>query len=332
MSVAVSIVIPVYNAEKYIAECLDQLLCQSETDIEIICVNDGSSDDTENILRRYVNKDSRIQAITQENKGAGEARNHGLSLATGEYVIFLDADDKFDREMIGTMLDSAGTHDADVTICRADSFCDATGELDTAAWQMPPDAFRGKDCFSPQEMCDILFQMVQGWPWDKLFRTEFIKEHNLIYPDLPNSHDLVFVLQGLVLAERISVTRDILVHRRTNVNGSISNSRADSWDSPYRAVQLFTESLKKNDMLDMYERSLYIWAWDLFLWNLCTLPAKARRSCYKAMQKEWIPTLGLQKYHADYPNSHRLQMTVIRRFPYWVFAFLKRVRSLFRSK
>ncbi len=332
MSVAISVIIPIYNAEKYIGDCLDQLLSQSMSDIEIICINDGSEDDTKNILRKYAEKDARIRHISQKNKGAGEARNYGLSLATGEYVIFLDADDRFEPYMAERLLNKAKTHNADVVICRSDSFSDLTGDIIHEAWKTPTEAFHGKDIFSPCEMHDILFQMVQGWAWDKLFRTEYVKKHKLTYPNLPNSHDLVFVFQGLVLAERIAFVNETLVHRRMNVSGSISNSRADSWDSPYKAVQYIIEVLKKKDMLDMYERSLYIWMWDLFLWNLCTLPVKARRLCYKAMQKEWLPILGLQKYHADYPTSHRLQMTVIRRFPYWVFAFLKRVRSLFRSK
>ena len=96
----VSVIIPIYNAAEFLGECLDSVLAQTLTDIEVICVNDGSPDNSLEILREYEKKDSRIKIIDQKNQGAGAARNHGMSVARGEYLSFLDSDDFFDRDML----------------------------------------------------------------------------------------------------------------------------------------------------------------------------------------------------------------------------------------
>ena len=100
MNIKVSVIIPVYNSEKYIGTCLDSIINQTLQEIEIICVNDGSTDRTSEILQFYREKDSRIKIIEQENAGAGAARNYGLRNSSGEYLSFLDADDFFENDMM----------------------------------------------------------------------------------------------------------------------------------------------------------------------------------------------------------------------------------------
>ena len=96
----ISVIIPVYNGETYLAQCLDSIIGQTLKEIEIICVNDGSKDRTQQILEKYAEKDSRIQIISQENGGAGAARNAGLRIARGEYLSILDGDDFFEPDML----------------------------------------------------------------------------------------------------------------------------------------------------------------------------------------------------------------------------------------
>ena len=98
--IKVSVIIPVYNAEKYLEECLDSLLRQTFTDMEIICVDDGSTDSSAEILKRFQEKDRRIRVLFQENQYAGIARNNGMKIAQGEYLLFLDADDFFEDTLL----------------------------------------------------------------------------------------------------------------------------------------------------------------------------------------------------------------------------------------
>ena len=110
----VSIVIPVYNGEKYLRECLDSIINQTLEDIEIICVNDGSTDTTADILREYEAKDNRIIVINKKNGGSGDARNKGLEIATGRYITFMDSDDYLAPNTYDVAYNTAVKYDADV--------------------------------------------------------------------------------------------------------------------------------------------------------------------------------------------------------------------------
>lgn len=121
-NVIVSVIIPVHNAAEYISETLNTVLTQSLKEIEIIIVNDNSTDNTLDILAKIADEDSRVRVITNpSNVGGGESRNIGLRIATGEYIIFLDDDDYADKEMLKRMSDRATALQTDVVICRCQS-------------------------------------------------------------------------------------------------------------------------------------------------------------------------------------------------------------------
>lgn len=292
MSAVVSVVIPVYNSEKCLRGCLDSLCGQSLKNIEIICVNDGSSDNSWDILREYSARDGRVTAISQENSGAGAARNNGMRIAKGKYMIFLDSDDVFEKNMLEIMADRLENTSADSAMCLADSFDDATGKVCSGGWTMPRGLLGGDDVFSPEEKSEVFFQLMQGWPWDKMYRTEFIRSHGIEYPSLPNSQDLVFNLRAMALSGRMCFIDRILVHRRVNRSASISNSRADSFDSPYRAVKMLAELLKSDGIYDTFKFSLDRWSLNFLLWHLRTLGGEPQKQVYRLFRGEWSQELG----------------------------------------
>ena len=110
----VSVIVPVYNVEKYLKRCLDSLLGQTLEDIEIICVNDGSKDNSLEILKRYAEKDERIVVIDQQNRGMSYSRNKGLEVATGEYIGFVDSDDYIENNYYEKLYSVASSYDADI--------------------------------------------------------------------------------------------------------------------------------------------------------------------------------------------------------------------------
>ena len=114
----VSVIIPVYNTEKYLRECLDSVINQTLKEIEIICVDDGSTDSSLNILKEYANKDNRFTIITQQNLHAGVARNAGLTVVKGEYVSFLDSDDYIKFEYLEKLYNKIVLEKADICICK----------------------------------------------------------------------------------------------------------------------------------------------------------------------------------------------------------------------
>ena len=112
----VSVIIPVYNGEKYIEKCLKSLIDQSLKDIQIICVNDGSTDNTLSILNQFASKDNRIKVISTDNRGQGSARNTALKEANGEYISFIDADDWINENALELLYNKAKSDDLDMLI------------------------------------------------------------------------------------------------------------------------------------------------------------------------------------------------------------------------
>jgi glycosyltransferase involved in cell wall biosynthesis len=128
-NVKVSIIVPVYNVEKYLRQCMDSIVDQSLKEIEIICVNDGSSDNSLQILEEYVQKDKRIKMINNRNVGAWAARNTGMEYATGEYIGFVDSDDFIDEKMYENLYINAKSNKSDIVMCPAYVFEDNNPEL-----------------------------------------------------------------------------------------------------------------------------------------------------------------------------------------------------------
>ena len=113
MSIAVSVIVPIYNVEKFLKRCLDSIINQTLKDIEIICVNDGSTDGSAEILDQYKNLDNRIIVLNCKNQGPSVARNTGMKIARGEYVSFVDSDDWIDNDFLEKLYVAAKKHDAD---------------------------------------------------------------------------------------------------------------------------------------------------------------------------------------------------------------------------
>src|SRR5574344_1801991 len=115
--ILVSLIIPVYNTGEYLVECLDSCIRQTLSNIEIICVDDGSTDDSLKILNEYAKKDNRVRVFAQKNSGQSVARNKGMKLAEGKYIAFLDSDDSLNRCMLENLYNQANADNADITMC-----------------------------------------------------------------------------------------------------------------------------------------------------------------------------------------------------------------------
>lgn len=199
MRVKVSVILPVYNAERYIEECLESLVNQTLKEIEIICVDDGSVDGSLEILRKYEKKDERIKVICQKNLYAGVARNNGMKYATGKYMIFLDSDDFFDSTLLEKTYNEAECCDAEVVLFGARSINDNTNEIRPMPWVFRKEIFPEYVPFNCRDVSGQLLNFTSPNPWSKLFKTEFIKKNNLQFQQLHSSNDVFFVLRPFVL-------------------------------------------------------------------------------------------------------------------------------------
>lgn len=323
----VSVVVPVYNGEAHLVPCLDSIAAQSLQALQVICVDDGSTDGTGAILDAFARRDSRFQVIRQSNGGPGAARNAGMALAEGKYLIFLDADDLFEPDLLAAMVGKAEQTGADAVICRADAFDSVTGAaLPCDHWMVRWGAAL-RDCFAPADIAPDFFQLTQGWPWDKLLRTDFVRRSGIVYPNLSNSEDVVFIFPLLAMAQRIAITDAVLVHHRMNVGGSVSASRGRAMDAPWLAFSLTRDYLEQKGLLALYEPSLLRWAMAFLVWHMSSLPkGNAQRQCYEKLKSEWFPQVGFDKYpRSNYEKKAYLKYCLIRTLPYRMYSLLRAI-------
>lgn len=316
--IKVSVVIPVYNGGECLRECLDSVAAQTLADMEIICVDDGSTDDTPAILADRAARDPRFRVVRQENAGPGVARNTGMAQATGEYLIFLDADDWFEPDFLETMVARAQETGADVTICRSVEFDHATGARRDGAWMLKS-ALTPGGAFAPAQAAGHLFQFTYGWPWDKLYRRAFAVETGLSYPPLPNSEDLVFVFQSLALAKRIALVDRTLVVHRMGRGGSVSNSRYRDPEVPWQALELLRAGLVERGLYESFERSFLNWAMEFLVWNVANMgDGAAQRRYFHKLKKEWLPAMAFDSHpRSYYENAFAYRKYQLAKYAPW---------------
>jgi glycosyltransferase involved in cell wall biosynthesis len=225
MSVSVSIIVPCYNVAAYLDQCMESLAGQSMEDIEIICVNDGSSDHTAEILREWRDRDGRVRVIDRKNSGVSAARNSGMEAAAGKYIGFVDPDDVVERNMFRRLFDAAVEKDADVAVCGYHEFCDRGG------MDMPESGWSPSAGFFPEEKAERFrrgtpWSRCAGTVWNKLIRRKLLEENGVRFvPGLRQGEDLYFCLMLLTVAPRLLILPDRLYHYRRERPGSASCGR-----------------------------------------------------------------------------------------------------------
>lgn len=187
----VSVIVPVYNKEPFLRKCLDSITLQTEKDLEIICVNDGSTDDSLSVLQEYAAKDRRIKIITQRNQGLSCARNNGLKNASGEYVSFIDADDWIDPNYYEILLKSAHSMRADIVVAKMTEVSDV----------LPVQT--GNTNFMAFELTDMLSKLKNGSVCDKLFKRTLFTKHRITFPKGRYYEDNIVLLKLLFFADTI---------------------------------------------------------------------------------------------------------------------------------
>jgi glycosyltransferase involved in cell wall biosynthesis len=192
--VNVSVIIPVYNLENHLADCLDSILNQSLSDIEVICIDDGSKDDSLSILNKYAEKDFRIRVISQKNKGVSVARNSGLDIAKGKYVSFIDGDDTIDNNFLMKLFEIIEKYEVDVVYSKLffqESFLEFSGIIDKE---------KINTLLLPFFIKDAKYNSV----CNKLFSNELIKKNNIRFPEgIKLGEDSYFNIQFLLFGNKV---------------------------------------------------------------------------------------------------------------------------------
>ena len=308
----VSVIIPVYNAEKYLRECLDSVINQSLQDIEIICVDDGSTDNSLSVLQEYAVKDTRLKIVEQSNQGAAAARNAGMAAAQGEYLSFLDADDFYCPEALQKAYNSAISVNADMVVFEADFFDDRQGLLRTE--RLETKYLAGLQEFSAYTVPEFIFQISSCNTWNKLYKREFVQRKGLQYQEIKTANDLCFVYSAIACAEKIAVLKQPLVKHRVLYSGNLQSVKVKSPLDFLLALKLLKQNLQQFGLWKQLKRSYLNCAMFHCLYNWQTLDKPGRKQI-AAKGQEITELLELAKHSADYyynQNDYVLMCKVVR--------------------
>ncbi len=222
MSPKVSIIIPVYNGENYIRICLKSLINQTLKEIEIIFIDDGSTDNSISIIEEFSQKDSRIKLLTQNNKKTGAARNNGIKNATGEYIGFVDQDDYIDENFFEELYNTAKINDADIAAANI-----LKHKHNSLKYNIKYKNYKTtKDIQEKIKLCSYkkssLFHC-----WNKIYRKSFLDKQSIFFPENRFHEDILFTLTALYYSDILAVTPNTKYHYITNPD-SVCNSKKDN--------------------------------------------------------------------------------------------------------
>lgn len=265
----ISIIIPVYNVEKYLRECLDSIVAQTLSDWECICVDDGSTDTSPDILSEYAVKDSRFIVVKGKHTNAGHCRNVGLDMAKGRYLSFLDSDDVFAPCMLEFLVVAIEEGGAEIACCEQIPYHDGD-EIPTLARRSKK---RDISVFeTPAKTVDIYTKWC-GRAWDKLFNRDFVLRENVRFQEIRSTNDMRFTYLSLALANRVVSISAALVAHRVNAT-SIESTRSKSPLCMMEALRSYRDEMQQRGVFDksrQLEKHFKRFIVDFLFWYMDTI-------------------------------------------------------------
>lgn len=217
-----SIISPVYNTQEYLKKFLDSVVGQSFSDFELIIVDDGSTDNSVDICCEYMQKDERIKLLKQKNQGAGPARNYGVSVAKGEYILFFDSDDWLSDMMLERLNDSISEHPVDLLLFGAEEVCFDEQENERKRVPLIPPKLDLKSSSECREVfCDLIFSSIINVPWNKVFNKKIVDKYNIIFPDTRRAQDAFFCMEYYKHISSLHTISDVLYFYRGNTQAKV---------------------------------------------------------------------------------------------------------------
>lgn len=217
-NIELSIIVPVYNSEAYLERCIKSLLAQKLTNIEVLLINDGSTDNSLEICRKFEVEDTRVKVFNQENSGQSRARNLGLENALGEYITFTDSDDWVDDDYYAKLVDAARRNDADVA-------CGSIIRERKNSNKFRINYIEEKCYIYPQEKIDAACVPDMCYVWNKVYKASFLKEIKLKFIEGMFFEDVDFVTRAVYFSNKIVTVPGVYYHYRVNLNSTVKTMR-----------------------------------------------------------------------------------------------------------
>lgn len=307
--ILVSVIVPVYNTEKYLEQCLNSILDQTLREIEVICVDDGSQDGSVAMIQKMAAEDERLHLLTQKNAGGGAARNLGLSRAKGKYLMFLDSDDFFHPQLLEKMVQRCEETGAQICTCKARCYHEDLG-FDTAEPAAMREEFLPEgEVFCWKDMPEGIFNTFHNWPWNKMFLHSFVREKKLKFQEIRRTNDLYFACTALMEAEKITVLKEELIWYRVGISGSCQTTNREAPLDFFQAFLSLKEYLENRGVFEAVKRSFVNHALDGCIANLNSQEnSRAQEALYNRMKSELLAQLSVDGQPEEYFHefNHRM--------------------------
>lgn len=284
----VSILVPIYNATTYLRQCLDSLVQQTLTDIEIICINDGSTDDSLQIIQEYMEQDSRIIIIDKPNSGYGDSMNKGIKQAHGEYIGIVEPDDYVELKTFEKLYDLAKEHNVDVV--RADFYLQ-TAKKATKSNRIPSELANKLLLHHSSPVATEPYSKIFTLPpaiWSAIYRRRFLLDNEIEFLATPGAsyQDIGFSFKVWALAERVFLTTSAYYHYRLDNEQSSSNSmgKVKCVVTEYADIERF---LKSHKLYSELSGPMLAAKFGNYYWNWRRLKGNAAQEFYQTLYQEF---------------------------------------------
>lgn len=280
----VSILVPIYNVEKYLRQCLDSLVSQTLEDIEIICINDGSTDSSPEIINEYAKRDPRIVVITKKNSGYGDSMNTGLDKARGEYIGIVESDDWAEPNMFEDLYNLASSNKAEAVKSNFYFYSGLGGTRKKHPLVNPDETNK---IINPKNNPHIFFQMATIW--SAIYSREFLTKHGIRFLPSPGAsyQDTGFNFKVWASTERAYFTNEAYLHYRIDNEASSVKSRSKVFCVHDEFTEIKRFLIEKNllkELAPIFEQRKF----DIYYWNLARLRGRNAIDFLRVMRKEFL--------------------------------------------
>lgn len=311
----VTVLVPCFNVEKFVGKCIESLKRQTLNNIEIICLNDGSTDKTLSIIRAIVGSDSRFKVIDKTNSGYGATMNLGLSLAKGEYIGIVESDDYIEDNMFECLYKKAKCHNLDISRCCFFKEIDGESIIDKCKF-IPKNIV-----FKPTQKLNSFRHPPSIWA--AIYKRSFIERFCIRFLETPGAsfQDISFSFKVNLCSERVMCIEDPLLHYRIHQNNSVkSNNKPyvvfDEYDECLRFAEKYRFELSDKSILMKLEYAT-------FKWNYLRLSDNCAHEFFKKWTKRWVERKGYGLILALGQVKIYLYYVAVTRFPLFFEMYLK---------
>ena len=280
--VAISVLVPIYNTEKYLRQALDSLVEQSFKDFEVLCINDGSTDGSRAIIQEYLDKDSRFRVIDKDNSGYGASMNRGIREARGEYIAILEPDDFFEANALELLHGLASANDA--AVAKANYwFYWSKGEKNQLIEACKAPEF--DEAFSPRDFKEVFFTIPSIW--SAIYRRSMLLENRVSFLETAGAsyQDMGFQFKVWCAASRVVMSNEAILHyRQDNEASSVNDSKKAM--CVVKELNSCEQFIQDDPDKESLAKVLYRLRYDSYMWNFARLGSEGREEFFPRMHKD----------------------------------------------